>query len=112
MYYHRCIRNLQDIFMYAKRVDKNQQEIVNCLRKMGAIVHDLSKNGKGIPDILIAYGGETILAEIKSNSKASYTPDQIKFNQSWKGGKVIRINNLDDAINLIQEINKKGVAPL
>ena len=35
--------------------------------------------------------------------------NQIKFNESWKGGKVIRINNLDDAINLIQEINKKVV---
>lgn len=94
--------------MYAKRVDKNQQEIVDCLRKMGAIVHDLSKNGKGIPDLLIGLGGETILAEVKSSTKAKYTEDQKKFNESWNGGKVIRINNLDDAINLINGLNKKS----
>lgn len=94
--------------MYAKRTDKNQQEIMDCLRKMGAVVHDLSKNGKGIPDLLIGYRGLTSLAEVKSSTKATYTKDQDKFNADWKGDKVFRINDLDDAIKLIEELNKKS----
>ena len=80
---------------------------MDCLRKMGAIVHDLSKNGKGIPDLLIGYKGVTSLAEVKSSTKASYTKDQIRFNEQWKGEKVYRINDLDDAVAMLKEIDKK-----
>ena len=38
---------------YAKRTDANQAEIVKTLRQAGADVYDLSKVGKGIPDLLV-----------------------------------------------------------
>lgn len=92
--------------MYAKRVDANQKEIVAALRKMGADVYDLSKVGNGIPDLMVTTQGQTILVEVKSSEKAKYTDHQLKYLSNWKGGLVVRVNSVDDAINLLQSLNK------
>lgn len=89
---------------FAKKTDKNQQEIMDVMRKMGASVTDLSKVGKGVPDLLVGIGSKTILVEVKSSSKAKYTPHQEKWLASWKGGTVARIDSIDSAIQLIQII--------
>lgn len=92
--------------MYAKRVDENQKEIVKALRLMGADVYDLSKVGNGIPDLMVATQGETILVEVKSNEKARYTDHQLKYLSNWRGGLVVRVNSVDDAIAMLQNIRK------
>ena len=90
--------------MYAKRVDNNQVEIVACLRKLGATVVDLSKCGKGIPDLMIGYNGATVLIEIKSGSKAKFTSVQIDFMKKWNGGLIFRVETIDDCINIINDL--------
>jgi len=90
--------------MYAKRTDINQKQIVEALRSMGANVYLLHEIGRGIPDILIAYKGVTILAEIKRNTNARLTDAQIQFWKNWQGGKLVRINNIDEAIALIKNM--------
>ena len=64
---------------YAKRVDVNQKEIVKTLRDFGASVVDLSKVGHGVPDLLVGYAGLTILVEVKSSEKATFTDAQLEF---------------------------------
>ena len=46
---------------FAKKVDKNQASVVKALRDNGADVHLLHMVGAGIPDLLVAYEGHTIL---------------------------------------------------
>jgi hypothetical protein len=91
--------------MYAKRTDKNQQLLMDTFRSLGATVHDLSKCGNGIPDLLIGYKNHTCLVEIKSSDKAPYTKHQKDFLATWKGGMIARIDNVDCAIRLIKVLN-------
>ena len=87
---------------YAKRVDLNHAEIVNKFRELGASVFDLSAVGRGCPDIMVGYNGQTVLVEIKSGEKKKYTEAQLKFISEWKGSTVNRINDLEGAIRLIK----------
>ena len=87
---------------YAKRVDLNHTEIVNKFRELGASVFDLSAVGRGCPDIMVGYNGQTVLVEIKSGEKKKYTEAQLKFMADWKGSTVNRINDLEGAIRLIK----------
>jgi len=92
---------------YAKRTDANQAEIVKTLREAGADVYILSMVGKGLPDILVTYGGETILMEIKRDAKAKFTAEQLKFIANWKGGPLSRVDSPESALRVIGLIEKK-----
>lgn len=91
--------------MYAKKVDVNQKEIVKAFRQLGATVIDLSKVGKGVPDVIVGYKDRTIFVEIKSGSKAKFTPHQIEFINEWRGGKIERVETVDDVVKIINSIN-------
>jgi Holliday junction resolvase len=86
---------------YAKRVDVNHQEIVKKFRELGASVFDASGIGRGFPDILVGYNGNTALVEIKSGEKKKFTEAQLKFMADWKGSAVSRINDVGGAERLI-----------
>jgi Holliday junction resolvase len=92
---------------YAKRTDANQAEIVKTLRQAGADVYDLSKVGKGIPDLLVTFNGETILMEVKRDAKAKFTAEQLKFIAKWKGGPLSRVDSPESALRVIGLIEKK-----
>ena len=92
---------------YAKRTDANQAKIVKTLREAGADVYDLSKVGKGIPDLLVTFNGETILMEVKRDAKAKFTADQLKFIAKWKGGPLSRVDSPESALRVIGLIEKK-----
>ena len=90
---------------YARRTDSNQKEVVKAFRDAGAYVIDLSRVGKGCPDLCVGFGGLTILVEVKSSEKAKFTEDQLFFLQGWQGGTVVRINDVSGAQELINLIN-------
>ena len=87
--------------MRAKRVDVNQKDIVNALKMFGVSVVDLSSVGKGCPDLLIGFKNKTYLIEVKRDSKAKFTPQQLQFNESWRGGLVVRVETVQDALALL-----------
>ena len=91
--------------MYAKRTDKNHVEISAAFRKMGAMVLNLSRQGEGVPDVLVGFRGHTILVEVKSTKRATYTEAQKKFIAEWTGGMVVRVDSVDDVINLIKKLS-------
>ena len=91
---------------YARRTDANQAEIVKTLRDAGADVYDLSKVGKGIPDLLVTFNGETILMEVKRDAKAKFTAEQLKFIAKWKGGPLSRVDSPESALRVIGLILK------
>ena len=91
---------------YAKRTDKNQQEIMDALRKHGAVVVDLSKCGAGVPDLLVGYKNKhTILMEVKSSPKALHTKPQLAFLAKWTGGPLVRVDNVESAIRVLKMID-------
>ena len=90
---------------YKKRVDENKKTLIHTFIALGASVLNLSTVGRGCPDLLIGYKGKTVLVEIKSNSKATFTEPQIKFMQEWRGGAVSRIDSVDAAIRLIKMLD-------
>lgn len=74
--------------MRAAKIDANQNEIVNALRKAGCTVQILSSVGKGCPDILVASPtGYLVLMEIKDGNKPpsarKLTPDQVEWHSKW-----------------------------
>ena len=91
---------------YAKRTDKNQQEIMDALRKHGAVVVDLSKCGAGVPDLLVGYMNKyTILMEVKSSPKSLYTKPQLTFLAKWIGGPLVRVDDVESALRVLRIID-------
>lgn len=88
----------------AARVDTNQKEIVDALRKVGAGVISLAAVGKGVPDLLVFFRGKLRLIEIKDGNKPpsqrKLTPDQQAFHALWSGG-IDVAKNVDEALEII-----------
>ena len=89
----------------ASKIDDNQNEIVNALRKAGATVFSLSAVGNGCPDLLVGYNGHTILMEVKDGSKPpskqALTPDQLKFIKNWTGSSICIVNDVEASLRIL-----------
>lgn len=88
----------------AAKVDDNQTEIVEALRKAGASVQPLHAVGKGCPDILCGFRGTNYAIEIKDGSKPpsarGLTDAQRRWHIHWNGQKAIA-ESVDDALRII-----------
>lgn len=87
--------------VYAKRVDLNHTEIVKTLRSLGAGVVDMSRVGQGFPDLLIHFQNQSVLVEVKSGERKKFTQAQLKFISNWQGPAIVRINDVEGAVRLI-----------
>lgn len=99
---------------YRTRSDANQKAIDVALRAVGASVVALGNVGKGVPDRLVGYKGQTYLIETKNrdtpfgtrafrdNHKLS--PDQIKFHAEWRGVPISIAYSPDDALRIVGAI--------
>lgn len=67
-----------------RRTDSNHKLIKKAFELMGCSVVDLSGIGKGCPDFLVSYSGQTVLCECKTE-KGELTPAQVQFRSTWKG---------------------------
>jgi len=88
----------------AARVDANQNEIVNGLRRVGASVL-ITSQLKNCFDILVGYKGVTYIMEIKDGnqppSKQKLTPGEQKFKDEWRGGTYHVVNSLESALSVL-----------
>jgi Holliday junction resolvase len=87
---------------FAKKVDKNQNDVVKALRDYGADVFLLHTVGGGIPDLLVCYEEQTILIEVKDGEDKKLTPQQVTLFESWKGGPLHRVNSVQNAIEVLK----------
>ena len=85
----------------AYRVDANQPAIVRALRDIGASVQHLHMVGHGCPDLLVGYRGVNYLMEIKSDDKASFTEDEIKWISEWFGNVHI-VTSPEQAVEIVR----------
>lgn len=84
------------------RVDKNQKEIVDALRKAGATVLSLADVGNGCPDLLVSFRDELYLMEIKDES-GKLTSDEANFFDAW-GGNAYIVRTVETALKIIGAI--------
>lgn len=90
------------------RVDDNQNDIVNALRKAGASVEPaLSRLGCGVPDLIVGIRGVNALFEIKDGSKTlsrrRLTEDEIKWHAAWRGT-VYTIESVEQALETLAKL--------
>lgn len=79
---------------HAAKVDSNQAEIVDALRRCGVSVEII---GKPV-DLLLCCRGETSLMEVKNpDGKDQLTKDQVEFIARWPG-KVHVVRSKEEAI--------------
>jgi len=95
---------------YAAKVDANQAEIVEAVRKIGVSVLLLHTVGKGCPDNLWGIDIDSefsvnILVEIKTE-KGKLTPDEEIFFDTWRG-QVCIIRSVEEAVELVNQIRNK-----
>jgi Holliday junction resolvase len=93
---------------YAKRVDLNHQEIVKTLRSLGAGVVDMSRVGQGFPDLLVHFQNQSVLIEVKSGENKKFTQAQLRFISNWQGPAIVRINDVEGAIRLMNILKDKN----
>lgn len=91
---------------HASRIDGNQNEIVEKLRKAGVSVAITSTSGNGFPDLVCGSGGHNFLFEVKDPSKPvnkrKLTKVQFDFHLEWRG-QIHVIQYYEDAIRIINE---------
>jgi hypothetical protein len=92
--------------MRAKRIDDNQNDLINQIRKIpGVSVHITSALGNGFVDAVIGRNGQNFLAEIKDPAKPpsqrKLTDAEEKFHSEWKG-QVVIIETIDDVLKMLQ----------
>ncbi|CAB4132251.1 hypothetical protein UFOVP259_3 [uncultured Caudovirales phage] len=89
----------------AAKTDKNQTEVVNALRQVGASVQSLAAIGKGCPDLLVGYRGINYLMEVKDGEKPpsarELTIDQIDWHNVWRGS-VHVVKSTDEALLILK----------
>lgn len=97
---------------YARRVDRNQKEIAEALRAVGATVVHLQACENGVPDLLVGRFGVTYLLEIKrergprggnnltgGKSMAATSDRQALFRERWRGGDVVVVRSVQEALD-------------
>ena len=91
--------------MRAAKIDANHEAVVLALRSAGATVQSLAGVGKGVPDLLVGYQGQTLLMEIKDGfkppSKRALNEDQLRWHGDWKGGALAVVDSPDAAFRMI-----------
>jgi hypothetical protein len=90
---------------WAAKVDGNHAEIVELFQVLGWSVLSLARVGQGVPDLLIAKQGRTVLVEVKMRL-GRLQPLQELFLSWWQGETAI-VRSLED----VQALNRSGQAP-
>ena len=83
------------------RVDSNQREIVDALRRVGCRVLLLHRQGAGCPDILVGKAGRNVLMEIKTEC-GELTEAEEEFMMYWPGEAHI-VRSVEDALHIMRE---------
>jgi hypothetical protein len=95
----------------AARTDRNHQEVIAALRKVGATAFSLHAVGTGFPDIIAGFRGVNILIEVKDGSRVAseqrITSDQKTFIESW-AGQVTVVKSAEEAVYVVLEAARPG----
>ena len=92
----------------AAKVDRNQAEIVEALRRIGCSVQLLHTVGGGCPDLAVGKSGRTVFLEVKDGTKPPsarrLTDEQMIWHGSWTGGPVAVVCDVESAIRAVVSV--------
>lgn len=88
------------------RVDRNHQEIVTAFRKLGASVLSLANLGRGVPDLLVAWCGVTMLVEVKT-PKGKENDLQKEWAESWQG-QIFIVRDVEGALTVVRLLKEQA----
>jgi Holliday junction resolvase len=95
----------------AAKVDANQGQVVEALRKAGCTVQLLHAVGGGCPDLLVSCQGQVLLIEVKDGSKPpsaqKLTPDQITWHAGWQA-QVHIVNSVEQALEVVEQYKRRA----
>jgi hypothetical protein len=92
-----------------RRVDQNQQQIIDALRQSGASVQVLSAFGKGVPDLLVGiltHKGRAlnVLLEVKNPlGRCDLTEAEERWIKTWRG-QVAICRTPEEALAVLEDI--------
>jgi Holliday junction resolvase len=93
----------------AAKIDANQSELVKIMRDMGVSVKITSSAHDGMTDLVVGFGGITVLVEVKDGSRSpserKFTQKQVEFHSSFAGAITV-IETVDQAIQLVNLIRQ------
>ena len=81
-----------------RKRDANEASIVAALRAAGATVEQLS--GPDIPDLLVGYGKDNYLAEVKADD-GKLEPGQVQWIIGWRGNRVWVLRTPEDGLQML-----------
>ena len=87
---------------YAKRTDKTHAAIRDGLREAGYTVHDYSKVGYGIPDLIVCYDRKCVWLEVKSSPRDGLSKAEANFADHCPSGPPLIAWSLETAIARLQ----------
>ena len=88
------------------KVDANHPEIVAAFRRLGASVLSLANLGRGVPDLLIAWCGVTMLVEVKA-PKGKETEDQLRFFEGWQG-QIFIVRDTEGVLTVVRLLKEQA----
>lgn len=88
------------------KVDDNQAQIVDCLRRCGCRVEILSRIGGGCPDLLVGTPrGLLILIEIKDGAKSKSAQklrdSQREWHAEWRRFPIFTVSTVHEAVDAV-----------
>ncbi len=86
----------------AARVDGNQAEIVQALRRVGASVQLLHQLGQGCPDLLVGFRERNYLLEVKRPGE-KLTDDERRWFHLWRGCCEV-VHSVEEALSAIEAV--------
>lgn len=81
------------------KVDRNQSEIVDALRKAGCSVQPLHAVGAGVPDLLVGVSSKNFLLEVKAEN-GTLTERQVAWHEVWRGS-VYTVKTAQEALEVM-----------
>lgn len=97
-------------FRQAGNPDLNEARIIRALVKMGCSVQRLSLVGGGCPDLLVAWGQDMVLLEVKNpKGKNRVLPSQKAWARRWKGPKPVVVESPAQACRVMATLAVRTV---
>ena len=85
--------------------DENHAGLAAFLSRLGPEPIDLSRIGKGCPDLLWPFQGQTLLLEIKGED-GNLSPSQQRFIDEWRGGPLFVVRTEEDVMRAIRRVQQ------
>lgn len=94
------------------KVDRNQRDIIDALKKAGCSVRSLAAVGDGMTDLIVGIAGKNLLLEVKDGqappSRQKLTPAQKRFHtldlkhpdKYWQGQKAV-VSTVHEALAVV-----------